>query len=154
MLKYTDEGFSSVKSYKIKERYGAEFENSVKFSDEKKQEFADFVNDVTLRAFDNFIPYAYSEIEDLPEVDAEEFSYRFDPIMNKFIKDATFAYFESLENANTLSESLGDKLDDYQEWVDYDMKRFGKISAQTKREIEEAGLKIIKDKYGDWKVTA
>lgn len=57
---------------------------------------------------------------------------------------------ESLNEA--LSEDLGEDIEKYQDWVDYDMKRYGKISEQTNKEISEAGLKIVKDKYGDYEV--
>lgn len=40
----------------------------------------------------------------------------------------------------------------YQQWVDYDMKHDGKISGETKRLIKKAGLQVVKDKYGDYKV--
>jgi hypothetical protein len=52
----------------------------------------------------------------------------------------------------TLKEDLGDDIEKYQEWVDYDMKRYGKISEQTNKEVKEAGLQIVKDKYGDYEV--
>lgn len=50
--------------------------------------------------------------------------------------------------------SLGSHLDEYQKWVDYDMKRYGRISGKTQREIDKAGLKVVKDKYGDYEVMA
>ena len=53
-----------------------------------------------------------------------------------------------------LTEDIGNELDKYQRWVDYDMKRYKKISDQTNREIKEAGLKVVKDKYGDYEVIA
>lgn len=40
----------------------------------------------------------------------------------------------------------------YQQWVDYDMKHDGKISSETKRLIRKAGLQVVKDEYGDYKV--
>ena len=36
-------------------------------------------------------------------------------------------------NKNRLGEDLGSDIDKFQEWVDYDMKRFGRISKQTKK---------------------
>lgn len=53
-----------------------------------------------------------------------------------------------------IPESLGSDVDKFQEWVDYDMKRYGRISKQTEKEVEEAGLEIVKDKYGDYQVIA
>lgn len=53
-----------------------------------------------------------------------------------------------------IPESLGSDVDKFQEWVDYDMKRYGRISNQTNKEIKEAGLQVVKDKYGDYQVIA
>lgn len=54
----------------------------------------------------------------------------------------------------SLEENIGTDIDEYQQWVDYDMKRYGKISNQTNKEIKEAGLQVVKDKYGDYQVIA
>ena len=51
-----------------------------------------------------------------------------------------------------ICDSLGTDLKKYQEWVDYDMKHYGKISDKTRAEIEKAGLEIIKSRYGDYEV--
>ena len=64
------------------------------------------------------------------------------------------AYEEYKNHMKSLEDDLGEELSKYQEWVDYDMKRFGKISNETMREIAEAGLTVVKDKYGDWEVIA
>ena len=45
------------------EDYSREFSNNVIYSDNKKQEFADFINDLIYRALDNYIPNANSSIE-------------------------------------------------------------------------------------------
>lgn len=54
----------------------------------------------------------------------------------------------------SIKEDIGKDIDEYQQWVDYDMKRYGKISNQTNKEIKEAGLQVVKDKYGDYQVIA
>lgn len=54
----------------------------------------------------------------------------------------------------SIKENIGTDIDEYQRWVDYDMKRYGKISNQTNKEIKEAGLQVVKDKYGDYQVIA
>lgn len=53
-----------------------------------------------------------------------------------------------------LEESLGDDIGEYQKWVDYDMKRYGKVSDITERRIKKAGLTLVKDQYGDYEVIA
>ena len=55
---------------------------------------------------------------------------------------------------NELSENIGSDIAEYQKWVDYDMKKYGKISDDTNEKIKKAGLKIVKDKYGDYEVIA
>lgn len=51
-------------------------------------------------------------------------------------------------------EDLGSNVAEYQKWVDYDMKRYGKISDITNKKLDKAGLEVVKDKYGDYEVIA
>ncbi len=53
-----------------------------------------------------------------------------------------------------VADNLGTDLDKYQKWVDYDMKKYHKISDKTNNEIRKAGLQVVKDKYGDYQVIA
>lgn len=53
-----------------------------------------------------------------------------------------------------MEESLGADVAKYQKWVDYDMKRYGKISDITSEKIRKAGLSVVKDQYGDYEVIA
>ena len=48
--------------------------------------------------------------------------------------------------------NIGELIDHYQEWVDYDTKRYGKISDETNRDIEEAGLQIGEDRCEDCRI--
>ena len=52
------------------------------------------------------------------------------------------------------AESIGSDVDKYQRWIDYDMKRYGKISDKTNNLIKKAGLQVVKDQYGDYEVAA
>lgn len=45
-------------------------------------------------------------------------------------------------------------IEDAQKWVDFDMKRYGKISERTNELVKKAGFQIIKDDHGDYEVTA
>lgn len=45
-------------------------------------------------------------------------------------------------------------IEDAQKWVDYDMKRYGKISERTNELVKKAGFQIIKDDHGDYEVAA
>ena len=51
-------------------------------------------------------------------------------------------------------EDLGDDVAKYQRWVDYDMKRYGKISDKTKSYLDRAGLEVVKDDHDDYEVIA
>ncbi len=53
-----------------------------------------------------------------------------------------------------LNENIGQDISEYQKWVDYDMKKYGKISDITNDHIKKAGLEVIKDQYGDYEVIA
>lgn len=50
--------------------------------------------------------------------------------------------------------SLGNEIDRYQKWVDFDMSRYGKISERTQQMVNKAGYQIIKDEHGDYEVAA
>lgn len=51
-----------------------------------------------------------------------------------------------------LKEDLGEDVGEYQEWVDYDMKKYGRISKETFDNLRKAGLTAVKDEYGDYEV--
>lgn len=52
------------------------------------------------------------------------------------------------------SSKLSHDVNEYQEWIDYDMKHYGKISKQTMDDIKKAGFTVTRDQYGDYEVTA
>lgn len=64
------------------------------------------------------------------------------------------AMFASGWKGESLGENIGSDIAEYQKWVDYDMKKYGKISDDTNEKIKKAGLKIVKDRYGDYEVIA
>lgn len=69
------------------------------------------------------------------------------------VDDLDTDVFESVNvSKETLHEMLGDDLAKYQKWVDYDMKKYGRISNETKKALEEVNLTIVKDKYGAYQV--
>ena len=76
--------------------------------------------------------------------------------------DGTFQkYIYSRGRLYSLDEALteADKpaavsIEDAQKWVDYDMKRYGKISERTNRLVKKAGFQILKDDHGDYEVAA
>ena len=57
---------------------------------------------------------------------------------------------ESLKEYKDMGQDLGE----YQKWVDYDMKKYHKISDDTMSKIKKAGLSVVKDQYGQYEVIA
>lgn len=51
-------------------------------------------------------------------------------------------------------KDMGQDLGEYQKWVDYDMKKYHKISDNTMSKIKKAGLSVVKDQYGQYEVIA
>ena len=71
---------------------------------------------------------------------------------NAYLSDEDFE--ESLKTKNLKTESLGDDLAKYQKWVDYDMKRYGRISDNTQNYLKRAGLEVVKDNHSDYEIIA
>lgn len=77
----------------------------------------------------------------------------------KDIKKAGFTvtkdqYGEYEVTAAVNCSNLSHDVDEYQKWIDYDMKRYGKISNLTMKKIKDAGFTVTKDQYGDYEITA
>ena len=60
---------------------------------------------------------------------------------------------KSVRKMDLEEDDLGSRIDKYQKWVDYDMKRYGRVSDRTNSLIRKAGLQLIKDQYGDYEVS-
>lgn len=59
-----------------------------------------------------------------------------------------------IKTGKKLKEDLAQDLTRYQKWVDYDMKKYGRISDITKKALEKASLELVKDDHGDYEVIA
>ena len=59
-----------------------------------------------------------------------------------------------LDNLTEADKPAAISIEDAQKWVDFDMKRYGKISERTNRLVKKAGFQIIKDDHGDYEVAA
>lgn len=59
---------------------------------------------------------------------------------------------ESLRKNRRLKESCS--INQCQKWVDYDMKKYKKISDDTMEKIKSSGYSVVKDQYGDYEVIA
>lgn len=62
------------------------------------------------------------------------------------------AMFAGGFKAESLKESCS--IDQCQKWVDYDMKKYKKISDDTMEKIKSSGYSVVKDQYGDYEVIA
>lgn len=79
--------------------------------------------------------------------DAEDF-------MNATLKPLKDLRYESLKSLKESDKPAAVSVEDAQEWVDYDMKKYGKISDKTNELVKKAGFQIIKDDHGDYEVAA
>ena len=84
--------------------------------------------------------------------------YGYKPNLKSFISYMSGGFGEGSEyepiEESLKENNLGQDVEKYQRWVDYDMKKYKKVSDQTNRKIKEAGLQLVKDQYGDYEVTA
>ena len=87
-------------------------------------------------------------------VEASEFEI--EPDEEVFSDEVEFeeACGKSKSHRRVSESELSDDVAKYQKWVDYDMKRYGKISGRTQDLLDKAGLEVVKDQYGDYEVTA
>lgn len=58
------------------------------------------------------------------------------------------------KKSRKIKESKEVDLTEYQKWVDYDMRKYHKISDNTMNKIKKAGLSVVKDQYGEYEVIA
>lgn len=61
---------------------------------------------------------------------------------------------EKCSKKSLKEDDLNKDLAKYQKWVDYDMKRYGRISDNTQNYLKNAGLEVVKDDHGDYEVIA
>lgn len=95
---------------------------------------------------DNKEPDEYSKFKVVQECLKEDTQLKLlDDEFNKSCKR------KSTKESN--DKTIGDRLKKYQMWVDYDMEHYGKVSETTQKIIDEAGLQLIKDQYGDYEVS-
>lgn len=89
---------------------------------------------------------------DIPNnVTEEEIEDYLESLVNKYhLEDRVKKLISS--SYEPVNESTGSDLAKYQKWVDYDMKRYGKISDITNDKLKRAGLEVVKDDHGDYEV--
>lgn len=61
-------------------------------------------------------------------------------------------YFYRVTDSKS-KDSINDAdIAEYQKWVDYDIKNYGRLSEDTKRLLRENDLEVVKDDHGDYEV--
>lgn len=123
--------------------------NIMKIPDYQFRQLKSYVISASNRTADAIRDASAASKRDFMSTDIEKLKQRISSSWN-------FKYIEDILNSvkESLKEDIGKDIDEYQQWVDYDMKRYGKISDETNRDIREAGLQVVKDKYGDYEVIA
>ena len=86
------------------------------------------------------------------------------PVQSPIHENVNCKVVKSKRKAGAIKESVvpmmeedkpaATSIEDAQKWVDYDMKRYGKISERTNKLVKKAGFQIIKDDHGDYEVAA
>ena len=90
--------------------------------------------------------------EDDVEVNIEEKPVEDEEEIDESIKTKKgMKRFKNLEEAD---KPAATSIEDAQKWVDYDMKKYGRIYGRTDRLVKKAGFQIIKDDHGDYEVAA
>ena len=97
----------------------------------------------------------YSDLINMPSINKDTIKI-LELELNESLKRKykKFSLKESTSKEKTIKEDLAQDLTRYQKWVDYDMKKYGRISDITKRALEKASLELVKDDHGDYEVIA
>ena len=61
---------------------------------------------------------------------------------------------KDVKKKNLKESEASQDISEYQKWVDYDMKKYKRISDETMNKIKKAGFSVVKDQYGDYEVIA
>lgn len=94
-----------------------------------------------------------SEIDKI-DADADDKKEKLKAFMKKKIDDIDADRDDKKEKIEESDKPAATSIEDAQKWVDYDMKKYGKISGRTNRLVRKAGFQIVKDTYGDYEVIA
>ena len=116
--------------------------NKIEFKVEEIEDVEKTINELKRLPFIKGYQFLYDMIlknNGLGSVNKKTRKFDYDVKHNESLKEDTQA-------ANVL--------DKYQKWVDYDMKKYGKISGVTKKKLAKAGFEVVKDDHGDYEVIA
>lgn len=142
-LKRVDDSFAAGDLAKHQESAGTTYDEVLKVLDDNGYDVEDAeVKDYATSAAQYI---EYSRIQDeMEEYSAEE-----------WFNETKLNYPEDLADLKRVDESfVANDLAKYQEWVDFDMKKYGRISEITQSKLDKAGLEVVKDDHGDYEVIA
>ena len=94
-----------------------------------------------------------SKIDDI-DADADDKKEKLKKFISRKIDDIDEDKDDKKEKLSESDKPAATSIEDAQKWVDYDMKKYGKISDRTNRLVKKAGFQIVKDTYGDYEVIA
>lgn len=94
-----------------------------------------------------------SELDDI-DADADDKKEKAEAEKEKADDDADADRDEKKDKLEESDKPAAVSMEDAQKWVDYDMKKYGKISERTNRLVKKAGFQIVKDDHGDYEVAA
>lgn len=98
-----------------------------------------------------------TEVEEVKEEPTEEIESEEEKVEDKIEEALESNSDKDQKTLDSLTESdkpAATAIEDAQKWVDFDMKRYGKISGRTNRLVKKAGFQIVKDDHGDYEVVA
>lgn len=138
--------------------------SSMNLKDSKDLSAINLASDYLYRMIESYteVVKALERIEsknDLSEEDKKSaINWEVKYFLNKFTEyeEDLKRYLVKIESkTECLGESFvaAEDIAKYQEYVDYDMKTYGKISDVTNRKLKESGLEVVKDDHGDYVVT-
>ena len=138
--------------------------SSMNLKDSKDLSAVNLASDYLYRMIESYteVVKALERIEsknDLSEEDKKSaINWEVKYFLNKFTEyeEDLKRYLVKIEpKTECLGESFvaAEDIAKYQEYVDYDMKTYGKISDVTNRKLKESGLEVVKDDHGDYVVT-
>ena len=142
-LKRVDDSFAAGDLAKHQESVGTTYDEVLKVLDDNGYD----VEDAEVK---DYATSAAQYIEDSRIQDEmEEYS------AEEWFNETKLNYPEDLADLKRVDESFAaNDLAKYQEWVDFDMKKYGRISEITQSKLDKAGLEVVKDDHGDYEVIA
>ena len=123
---------------------------AITYEDEEREKIAKMRTALADRSYSRDV---LNKAEDDYNKDVDKLRKQYD-IKTSYYKDVANSADKTINKLLRKDESLNQNLAKYQKWVDYDMKRYGRISDNTKSYLKKAGLEIVKDQYGSYEVIA